>query len=75
MRLQGLPHSGHVEGPEELALDDEGRRKHLEGIPLRRLGDPEKDIAPLVVFLASEGAGYITSRTFHVDGGNCYYDR
>jgi NAD(P)-dependent dehydrogenase (short-subunit alcohol dehydrogenase family) len=56
-------------------LDDEGRRKHLEGIPLRRLGDPEKDIAPLVVFLASDGASYITSRTFHVDGGNCYYDR
>jgi len=56
-------------------IDDEGRRKHLAGIPMRRLGDPERDIAPLVVFLASEGAGYITSRTFHVDGGNCYYDR
>jgi NAD(P)-dependent dehydrogenase (short-subunit alcohol dehydrogenase family) len=56
-------------------IDDEGRHKHLEGIPMRRLGDPEKDVAPLVVFLASDGAGYITSRTFHVDGGNCYYDR
>jgi NAD(P)-dependent dehydrogenase (short-subunit alcohol dehydrogenase family) len=56
-------------------IDDEGRRKHLEGIPMRRVGDPEKDIAPLVVFLASEASGYITSRTFHVDGGNCYYDR
>jgi len=56
-------------------IDDEGRRKHLEGIPMRRLGDPEKDIGALVVFLAGPGGGYITSRTLHVDGGNCYYDR
>jgi 2-hydroxycyclohexanecarboxyl-CoA dehydrogenase len=39
------------------------------------MGDAEQDIAPLVVFLAGPGGGYITSRTFHVDGGNCYYDR
>ncbi len=56
-------------------IDDEGRRAHLEGIPMRRLGDPEKDIGALVVFLAGPGGGYITSRTLHVDGGNCYYDR
>lgn len=56
-------------------LDDEGRKKHLEGIPLRRMGDPEKDIGATVVFLAGPGGGYITSRTLHLDGGNCYYDR
>lgn len=56
-------------------LDDEGRRKHLEGIPMRRLGDPEEDIGALVVFLAGPGGGFITSRTMHVDGGNCYYDK
>ena len=56
-------------------IDDEGRRRHLEGIPMRRLGNPEKDIGALVVFLAGPGGGYITSRTLHVDGGNCYYDR
>jgi NAD(P)-dependent dehydrogenase (short-subunit alcohol dehydrogenase family) len=56
-------------------LDDEGRRKHLEGIPLRRMGDAEKDIGALVVFLAGPGGGYMTSRTLHVDGGNCFYDR
>lgn len=59
----------------EEMIDDEGRRKHLENIPMRRVGEPEQDIAPIVVFLASEASGYITSRTFHVDGGNCYYDR
>lgn len=56
-------------------LDDAGRKKHLEGIPLRRMGDPEKDIGATVVFLAGPGGGYITSRTLHLDGGNCYYDR
>ena len=56
-------------------LDDAGRKKHLEGIPLRRMGDPEKDIGATVVFLAGPGGSYITSRTLHLDGGNCYYDR
>jgi len=31
-----------------------------------------------VAFLAGEArcsSGYITSRTLHLDGGNCYYDR
>lgn len=56
-------------------LDDEGRRKHLEGIPLRRMGDAEIDIGGTVVFLIGPHGGYITSRTIHVDGGNCFYDR
>lgn len=56
-------------------LDDAGRQKHLESIPMRRLGDPEQDVGALVVFLAGPGGGYITSRTLHVDGGNCCYDR
>lgn len=56
-------------------LDDEGRQKHLEGIPMRRLGDPEQDIGAMVVFLAGPGGSFITSRTLHVDGGNCSYDK
>ena len=36
-----------------------------------RLGDPETDIGPAVVFLASEGARYITGQTLAVDGGHC----
>lgn len=37
-------------------------------VPLRRLGQPD-DIARLVVFLASDLAGYITGQSVLVDGG------
>jgi NAD(P)-dependent dehydrogenase (short-subunit alcohol dehydrogenase family) len=36
--------------------------------PLRRLGTPE-DIAPAVVFLASDRASWITGQTLSVSGG------
>jgi 3-oxoacyl-[acyl-carrier protein] reductase len=38
------------------------------GFPMRRMGEPE-ELAALVVFLASERAGYITGTTIPVDGG------
>ncbi len=37
--------------------------------PMGRLGDPEEDIAPVAVFLASEDARYVTGNTLFVDGG------
>jgi len=40
----------------------------LAHIPMRRLGRPE-DIAGIVVFLCSRGAGYITGAQIPVDGG------
>lgn len=42
----------------------------LNGIPLKRLGDPEQDIAPAVAFLASDEARYITGQTLMSDGGS-----
>ncbi len=40
----------------------------LSQVPLERLGDPA-DVAPLVGFLAGDGARYITGQVLHVDGG------
>ena len=37
--------------------------------PMGRMGDPEQDIAPVVAFLASEDARYVTGNTIHADGG------
>ncbi|HEY3491212.1 MAG TPA: SDR family NAD(P)-dependent oxidoreductase [Candidatus Deferrimicrobiaceae bacterium] len=46
----------------------ESRKRFLEDIPLGRLGD-NREIVATVLFLASEGAGYITGATIDVNGG------
>lgn len=38
--------------------------------PMGRMGDPYEDIAPVAVFLASEGSRYLTGNTLFVDGGS-----
>lgn len=39
-------------------------------IPLGgRLGDAERDLAPMLVFLAGEGARFVTGQTLMIDGG------
>jgi NAD(P)-dependent dehydrogenase (short-subunit alcohol dehydrogenase family) len=37
--------------------------------PLGRTGDPEDDIAPVALFLASEDSRYVNGQTIVVDGG------
>jgi enoyl-[acyl-carrier-protein] reductase (NADH) len=37
--------------------------------PLKRAGNPEKDIGPVVVFLASEMSAFVNGELINVDGG------
>ncbi|HZS91616.1 MAG TPA: beta-ketoacyl-ACP reductase [Chloroflexota bacterium] len=47
---------------------DELEHEIAQGIPLRRLGQPE-DIANVVAFLVSDEASYINGQTIYVSGG------
>lgn len=48
--------------------DPQVRTARADVVPLRRLGTPE-DIADVVAFLVSDGAGYVTGQALYVDGG------
>jgi 3-oxoacyl-[acyl-carrier protein] reductase len=41
----------------------------LKKIPLRRFAEP-KDIAPLVIYLASKASEYMPGETILIDGGH-----
>jgi len=44
------------------------REKIVRSVPMRRMGKPE-DVAALIGFLASDGAGFISGQTIFIDGG------
>jgi len=58
---------GAIETP-GAAMDEETKKNFVNIIPAKRFGKPE-DIANAVVFLASDGADYITGQVLTVDGG------
>lgn len=53
---------------DNLLKDVEKRREILSRIPLMRFGDG-RDVANVVLFLASDDAGYMTGETIYIDGG------
>lgn len=41
----------------------------LKNQPIKHLGEPEKDVTPIVMFLASAESQFVTGQTIGVDGG------
>ena len=59
---------GFIDTDMTRALTDTQRKGLLTQVPLGRLGHVD-EIAAAAVFLVSDGAGYITGSTLHVNGG------
>jgi 3-oxoacyl-[acyl-carrier protein] reductase len=59
---------GFIDTDMTQAMPEAQRTKLVEMIPAGRLGSPQ-DIAEAVKFLCSDGAGYVTGTTLHVNGG------
>jgi NAD(P)-dependent dehydrogenase (short-subunit alcohol dehydrogenase family) len=51
------------------AANPELKAQAEASVPMGRLGDPEDDIAPVAVFLASDDCRYMTGNTLFVGGG------
>jgi len=54
---------------EYLAQYPEQAEMYRKEISLGRFGDPEQDIGPAALFLASDDSRYVTGQTINVDGG------
>jgi 3-oxoacyl-[acyl-carrier protein] reductase len=59
---------GFIDTDMTRSLPEDHKSALLGQIPLGRLGEAE-EIAAAVAFLCSDGAGYITGETLHVNGG------
>ena len=59
---------GFIDTDMTRGMPEETRTALLAHVPLARFGQP-REVAAAVVFLASEGAAYVTGSTLHVNGG------
>lgn len=49
--------------------DEVKSQQVITSIPLKRWGEPQKDLSGPIILLASEASDYITGQTIYVDGG------
>jgi len=59
---------GFIDTDMTRGLPEDAKTALLAHVPLARFGQP-REVAAAVVFLASEGAAYVTGSTLHVNGG------
>ena len=75
--LEWGPHGITVNGILPLAMTDQlasvlanNPTLEVKMPPIGRMGEPERDIGAVALFLASPAAGYISGQNISVDGGN-----
>jgi NAD(P)-dependent dehydrogenase (short-subunit alcohol dehydrogenase family) len=52
-----------------MARDPQNYQRVIDSIALGYLGDPEADIGPVAVFLASDASRYVSGQTLNAEGG------
>lgn len=62
--------TAETEGLADAIRNEPAVAAFVKATPLRRAGDPEKDIAPIFLFLASSASDYLTGHTLMADGGS-----
>jgi 3-oxoacyl-[acyl-carrier protein] reductase len=59
---------GFIDTEMTASLPEKAKEYFLQQIPMGRIGKPE-EVAEVVHWLCSEGAGYVTGQVIHVNGG------
>ena len=52
-----------------MAISDENRQTIESAFPVGYVGESDRDLAPVIVFLASDASHYLTGHPYFIDGG------